>query len=169
MTKKTRRLTYSALIAALYVALTYLQNFILPGTTSMVIQVRAAEALCVLAFFTPSAVWGLTVGCLLFNISYAHTLPLDFFMGTAASFLAVGSMYLTRKATVFGYPLLGMLMPALFNAFLIGWELSIYIGGAFWVNAMYVAIGELISLLLLGSLLYYTIRKRHIDAWLRSI
>ena len=168
MTKKTRKLTQAALIAALYVALTYLQNFILPGTTSMAIQVRAAEALCVLALFTPSAVWGLTVGCLLFNLSYAHTLPLDFLVGTLASFLAAGGMYLTRKVTIFGYPLLAMLLPAVFNGLLIGWELSFYIGGGFWINAIYVAVGEMISLLTLGSFLYYTIRSRHLDAWLRS-
>lgn len=169
MTKKTRRLTYAALIAALYVALTYLQNFLLPGTTSLAIQVRIAEALCVLAFFTPSAVWGLTIGCLLFNISYAGTLPLDFFVGTLASFLAVGGMYLTRKVTIFGYPLLGMLLPAVFNGLLIGWELSFYIGGAFWLNCLYVALGELISLLTLGTALFYAVRTRHLDAWLRSI
>ena len=168
MSKKTRKITQAALIAALYVALSYLQNFLLPGTTSMAIQIRVAEALCVLAFFSDSAVWGLTIGCLLFNVSYAHTLPLDFFVGTLASFLAAGGMYLTRKVTFFGYPLLGMLLPAVFNGLLIGWELSFYVGGAFWLNAAYVAIGEGISVLVLGSCLYYTIRARHLDAWLRS-
>lgn len=169
MTKKTRKTTQAALIAALYVALSYLQNFILPGSTSMAIQIRASEALCVLAFFTPSAIWGLTVGCLLFNISYSHTLPLDFFLGTMASFLSVGGMYLTRRITIREYPLLGMLLPALLNGLLIGWELTFYIGGGFWMNATYVAVGEALSLLTLGSFLFYTIRSRHLDAWLRSI
>jgi uncharacterized membrane protein len=50
-------------------------------------------------------------------------------------------------------------MPALFNAVLVGWELSVYIGGAFWVNAFYVAIGEMIVLYTLGTALYYTVRK----------
>lgn len=168
MTKKTRKLTHAALIAALYVALTYLQNFLLPGTTSMAIQVRLAEAMCILAFFTPSAVWGLTIGCLLFNLSYSYTLPLDFLIGTLATFLSVGGMYLTRKVTLFGYPLFGMLLPAIFNGLLIGWELTFYIGGGFWVNALYVAIGELISVLVAGTALYYTIRSRHLDAWLKS-
>lgn len=168
MTKKTRKLTQAALLAAIYVALTYLQNFLLPGTTSMQIQVRIAEALCVLAFFTPSAIWGLTIGCFLFNVSYAHTLPLDAIVGTFASFLAAGGMYLTRKVTFFGYPLLGMLLPAIFNGLLIGWELSFYIGGGFWLNCTYVAIGEAISLLVAGTALYYTIRSRHLDAWLKS-
>ena len=52
-------------------------------------------------------------------------------------------MYATRKWTIKDYPLFGLLMPALFNALIIGWELSIYIGGAFWFNALTVAIGEI--------------------------
>ena len=51
-------------------------------------------------------------------------------------------------------------MPALFNAFLVGWELTVYIGGGFWLNALYVAIGELAVLFTLGLLLYTTMKKR---------
>lgn len=168
MTRKARKITHSALLAALYVVLAHLQNILLPGSTSLLVQVRVAEALCVLAFFTPAAIPGLTIGCFLFNVTYAHTLPLDFLLGTAASLLASGGMYLTRKKTIFGFPLLGMLLPALFNGLLVGWELSIYVGGAFWLNGLYVAIGELIAMLTLGTALYYTIKGRHLDAWLRN-
>lgn len=160
---KARFLTHSALIAALYVALTYLQNFLLPGSATWAIQFRASEALCVLAFFTPAAIPGLTVGCLLFNISYAGALPLDFLLGSLATLLAVGGMYLLRKVTVKGYPLLGMLLPAIANAVLVGWELTVYIGGGFWLNALYVAIGEAGVLLSLGSLLFYAIRLRRME------
>lgn len=163
MNKKVRFLTHAALLAALYVALTYLQNFLLPGSASWAIQFRASEALCVLAFFTPAAIPGLTIGCLLFNISFAGALPLDFLVGSLASFLAAGSMWLTRKTCVKGYPLPGMLMPALFNALLVGWELSVYIGGGFFINALYVAIGEAAVLLTLGTALYYAIKARHLD------
>ena len=55
-------------------------------------------------------------------------------------------------------------MPGVFNAFLVGWELTVYIGGAFWLNALYVAIGEWIVLLTLGSFLYTAIRKRGLDS-----
>ena len=67
--KQIRMITHGAILAALYVALTYLQNWLLPGTTSAAIQFRASEALCIFALFTPAAIPGLTVGCLLFNIS----------------------------------------------------------------------------------------------------
>ena len=129
----------------------------------LAIQMRMSEALCVLAFFTPAAVPGLSIGCLLFNITFAAALPLDFVIGTAATFLAAEGMWLTRKVTVKGYPLLGMLMPAIANAILVGWELTVYIGGGFVINAVYVAIGEAVVLLVLGTALYYALKKRGFD------
>lgn len=164
MNKKTRFIAHAALIAALYVALTYLQNLLLPGSASWAIQFRASEALCVLALFTPASIPGLTIGCLLFNISYAAALPLDFAVGSLATLLAVGGMYLTRRVTVKGYPLPAMLLPAVTNAILVGWELNIYIGGGFWLNALYVAIGEAAVLLSLGTALFYSLKLRHLDA-----
>lgn len=163
MNRKVKFLVNGAVIAALYVVLTHFQNILFPDSASMAIQFRASEALCVLAFFTPAAIPGLAVGCLLFNLSYAGALPLDFLVGTLASALAALGMWLTRRVTIKGYPLPGLLMPALFNAFLVGWELTFYIGGGFWLNALYVAIGEAAVLLTLGSALYYAIKSRHLD------
>lgn len=159
MRKDPRFLTHAALLAALYVALTYLQNALLPGSASWAIQFRASEALCVLALFTPAAIPGLTLGCLLFNISFSGALPLDFLVGSLASFLSVGGMYLTRRITIKGYPLLAMLLPAVMNGILVGWELSFYIGGGFFINALYVAIGEAAVLLTLGTAFFYALRR----------
>ena len=160
MNQKTRNLTHAAIIGAMYFALTHLQNLLLPGSTTWVIQCRAAEALCVLALFTPAAIPGLTIGCLLFNLSYAGALPLDFVVGSFATFLAAGSMRLLRR-----FPLVSFSMPAVFNAVLVGWELTLFLGettftmAAFWLNAMYVAAGELIVLYTLGWLLYRTMTR----------
>ena len=159
MKKRTKFLTHGAMLAALYTSLCYLQNLLLPGSASWAIQFRAAEALCVLALFTPAAIPGLTVGCLLFNISFSGALPLDPILGTAATLLAVSGMYLTRNVRIKNFPLIAMLLPAISNALLVGWELEIYLGGGFWLNALYVAIGELAVLLTLGSLLFYSLRK----------
>ena len=161
--KKSRFLAHGALIAALYVALTHLQNALIPGSATWAIQFRASEALCVLALFTPAAIPGLTIGCLLFNISFAGALPLDFLVGSLATLLAATGMYILRKVTVKGYPLLALFLPAVANAFLVGWELTVYIGGAFWLNCLYVAIGELAVLLTLGTALYYALRSRGLD------
>lgn len=162
MPKNVRHLTHGALIAAMYVALTYLQNFLLPGSASWAIQFRASEALCVLALFTPAAIPGLTVGCLLFNISYAAALPLDFLVGSLATFLSVLTLRLTRRWTVLSLPLLSLLMPAFWNGLLVGWELSVYIGGGWLLNGIYVAIGEAAVLLTLGIALYYALRARNL-------
>ena len=160
MNKKTKMLAPGALIAAMYVALTYLQNFLLPGSASMAIQFRASEALCVLAYFTPAAIPGLAIGCLIFNISSAGAMLLDVVIGSLASLLAALGMYLLRRVTVKGYPLMGMFLPALCNGVLVGWELNYYFGGGFWLNALYVAMGEAAVLLTLGSLLYYAMKNR---------
>ena len=163
MNKRTRYLVHAAIIAALYAVVTHLQNLILPGSATWMIQMRISEALCVLAFFTPAAIPGLALGCLVFNITYAAALPLDFVIGSLATLLAALCMWLTRNWQIKGYPLFGMLLPALTNAILVGWELSVYIGGGFWINALYVAIGEAIVLLVLGSMLYYAMKKRGLD------
>ena len=160
MNKHTRYLVHGAVIAALYAVLTHMQNLLLPGSATWAIQMRMSEALCVLAFFTPAAIPGLSLGCLVFNLTFAAALPLDFVIGTAATALAAGGMWLTRNWTVKGYPLLGMPLPALSNAVLVGWELTVYIGGGFWLNALYVAIGEAAVLLTLGTLVYYLLQKR---------
>lgn len=162
--KNTRFITHSAIFAALYAALTYAQYLLWPQSTSMAIQVRISEALCVFAFFTPAAIPGLTLGCLLFNLTFAGTLPMDWLVGTLATLIAVEGMWLTRKVTLKGYPLLGMLLPAVTNAILVGWELTFYIGEAsFWYNALFVAIGELIALLAVGSIVFYGVKARGLD------
>lgn len=163
MNKKTRFLAQAGMIAALYVVLTHLQNFVWPESTSFAIQFRLSEALCMLAVMTPAAIPGLTIGCLVYNLTYIGALPLDWLIGSAATLLAALSMWGLRKVTVKGYPLLAFLMPALWNALLVGWELTVYIGDTFALNAVYVAIGEVTVLLILGSVLFFALRKRHLD------
>ena len=163
MRKQTRYIVHAALIAALYAALTHGQNILLPNSTSMAIQFRASEALCVLAFFTPAAIPGLTIGCLLFNMTFAAALPLDPVVGSLATLLAAWGMWRSRGITVKKVPVLGLLMPAITNAVLVGAELTLYIGGGFGLNALYVAIGEAAVLLTLGSALYFAMKKRKLD------
>lgn len=166
---KTRYIAQAAVIAALYAVLTHMQNFLLPGSTTWAIQMRISEAMTVLAFFTPAAIPGLSLGCLLFNLTYSATLPLDFVVGTLATLLAAVAMWLTRNVKVGKLPLLGLLLPALTNAVLVGWELTAYIGGGFGINALYVALGELAVVLVLGSLLYFAITKRGLDKKLLAL
>ena len=158
--------SHAAIIAALYAVLTHLQNLILPGSASWAIQCRLSEALCVLALFTTSAIPGLAVGCLIFNITFSAALPLDWIVGSLATLAATVAMWVLRRCVIRGIPFPALLMPALFNAVLVGWELTLYIGGGFWLNALYVAIGELIVMLIFGTLLYRIMKQRHLDTLL---
>ena len=164
MKSRTSFLARAALIAAVYLVLTHLQNFIPGGLTWGMIQFRVSEALCVLALFTPSAIPGLTLGCLLFNLTSGAALPLDFLIGSAATLIAAVAMYLTKNVTVKAYPLVPFLFPVLTNAVLVGWELSVYIGGGFIINAMWVALGEAAVMFILGSILYCSIKAKKLDA-----
>ena len=166
MKNRSRNLAHAALIAALYAVLTHLQNLLLPGSASWAIQCRLSEALCVLALFTPAAVGGLSIGCLLFNMTFAAALPLDWLVGSAATFGATFAMRALRNVRIGGYPLLSMLMPALFNAILVGWELTAYIGGGFFLNACYVALGEVIVMFTFGTLLLQLFEKRNLASHL---
>lgn len=160
MKKRANFLAYGALIAAMYAALTHLQNLLIPGSATWAVQFRASEALCVLAFFTPAAIPGLSVGCFLFNLTFSGALPLDMLMGTAATLLATGGMYGTRKIRFHGIPVVGLLLPAVTNALLVGWELTLFVGGGFWLNGLYVALGELGVLFTLGLLLDALLRRK---------
>ena len=157
----SRRIAQAAIIAALYAALTHAQNLLLPGSASMAIQFRASEALCILDFFTPAAIPGLTLGCLLFNLTSGMALPLDFLVGSLATLAAAWGMWAVRNVKLRGLPLLGLTFPAIANALLVGWELTVYIGGGFLINALYVALGELGVLFTLGIVLYFALVRSH--------
>lgn len=165
----TRSITRAAVIAALYVLLTVGQDLLFPGSASNAIQFRAAEALCVLALFTPDAIFGLSLGCLIFNLTNAGALPLDWFVGTVATLLAAIFSYRLRHVRVLRLPLPALLMPVAFNAVLVGCELTIYIPELpLWLNMLYVAVGEAGVMLTLGSALYFALRARGLDRRLFS-
>ncbi len=157
MYKRARILTHAAILAALYAVMTHMQNLLLPGTASWAIQLRLSEMLMVLCFFTPAAAPGLAVGCLIFNLTFGAALPLDFLVGCLATYCAGWCMFRLRR-----YPRWGLWMPAVWNGFLVGWELSVYLGGGFLLNATYVAIGEAVVMLTFGRILYTTLKKRRL-------
>lgn len=158
MTKKNNvyLLVQGAMIAALYIVLTYLQELLLPGTTSMAVQFRLSEILCLLCVFTPSAIWGLSVGTLISNILNVGALPLDMILGTLATMLSVLCAYYLRHIRWFKLPVLSSLMPVLFNGIIIGLEIEIFFVegafhfGSFLIQAGLVALGEFGVCVVLG-------------------
>ena len=149
-------LVEGAMIAALYVTLTYAQEFLIPGTTSMAVQFRLSEVLTLLCVFTPSGIWGLTVGTLISNITSVGALPVDMIFGTIATFLATALVYKLRDVRLFSLPLLSALMPVLINGVIIGLELEIFLiegpfhFSSFLLQGGLVALGEFGVCVILG-------------------
>ena len=142
--KKTRLMTESALIAAVYVALVLLFKPISFGA----IQFRIAEALCVLPFFSLSAVPGLALGCLLGNFFSGAAMP-DVIFGTFATLLAAILSYKLRTVSKW----LVCLPPILANAIIVPFVLQYAYGvtdGYFFLFAT-VGIGEILAVGVLGN------------------
>ncbi len=159
-----------AAIAALYATLTIMQNVLLPGTASAAIQFRAAELLTILAVYTRPAIPGLTIGCIIANLSSISVVgPLDMIFGSAASFIAALLMYALRNVRWFRLPILSALMPALVNGIIVGFEIDFFVVNQGFFNFYdflfvggCVALGELGVLVLLGLPLAWAIDKRKI-------
>lgn len=172
MKKATVYTVQGAVIAALYAVLTVGQNIILPGTASMAVQFRVAEALTVLALYTPAAIPGLTVGCIIANIS-SVTAGLGFYdmvFGSIASLLAALTMYAMKNIRIKSLPVLAALMPAVFNGLIVGFEIDFFFIGNlsfntidFLVQGGLVALGELGVLIVLGLPLSVLIEKTALD------
>lgn len=113
-----------------------------------------------LAMFTPAAIPGLTIGCVMFNLGMGSVW--DAVIGGLATLLAAWGGYLTRKWTIKGFPIIGLLLPVLTNALLVGLELNYFYGGGFWLNAVCVAIGEFGVLMIPGAALYYTVKQHRL-------
>ena len=156
---KIKQLSTAALIAAAYAALTYAAAAL--GICYGPIQFRISEAMCVLAAFTPAAIPGLTLGCLLGNLG--STLgPVDWLCGTLATLLASMSGYALRNLK--GAMWLVPLPSVIFNAVIVGAELAVLLGeGAFWpmfaINAAWVGVGQAVVCYLLGIPVYFAIER----------
>lgn len=155
--KKTSYLARCSLIAAAYAVLT----LAFPALSYGPVQVRVSEALCILPFFMPEAVWGLTVGCLVANlvgVTMGVTLPWDVLIGTLATFISV---VLTRKIRI---KWLVPLPTVISNAVLVGIMLTYIILPSsetvpLWYNIMTVGAGEVIACYGLGIPLFSVMEK----------
>ena len=152
--QKTIKLVQAAVIAALYVVLTMLANAL--GLANYAIQVRFSEALTVLPFFTPAAVPGLFVGCLLSNM-ITGCAPWDLVFGSLATLVGALGTWALRK-----HKWLAPLPPIVANIIVVPLVLSyVYkLEGSLIYFAITVGIGEIISCGLLGMTLLFALDKR---------
>ena len=149
------RLTFAALIAAVYAALTIALGFISYGP----IQFRVAEVLCILPFFLPFTTWGLFVGCLIANLM-SPVGVLDVIFGSLATLgccLCSAAIGRNWDGKSWGKCILSCLMPVVWNAVIIGLLLALFYaedGRAkivlFFIYGAEVGFGELVVLFVLG-------------------
>lgn len=147
-------LTQAAMIAALYVVLTYIANLF--GLASGVIQIRLSEMLCILPVFTPAAIPGLFIGCLLSNILTGCVIW-DILFGSLATLAgAIGTYLLRNHRFVFTLP------PVAANMIVVPLVLQYAYGvpDAIWYLAVTVGAGEVISICILGMLLYKVLYRQ---------
>lgn len=153
MNRKVLFITQAAVIAALYVVLTYLAALL--GISSGAIQVRFSEALTVLPYFIPAAIPGVTVGCFLANLLTGGAV-LDIVFGTLATLIGCVGSYLLRK-----HKWLVPLPPIIANMFIVPWVLQTAYGvtDAYWYLMITVGIGEVISCYVFGMILLFALDK----------
>lgn len=148
---KTRNLVFGALIAAIYVVLTMVFRPISYGP----IQFRISEVLCVLPYFTPAAIPGVFIGCLISNMLGGAVL-MDVVFGSLATLIgALGSWRLRKNRWLVSVP------PILSNTLIIPWVLKFAYGSEdlVWYMMITVGIGELLAIGVLGQLLITVLAK----------
>lgn len=151
--KKVLMTTQAAMIAALYVVLTLLANAL--GLANYAIQVRFSEALTILPYFTPAAIPGLFVGCLLSNI-ITGCAPMDVVFGSLATLAGAVGTYALRKNKW-----LAPIPPIVANIIVVPLVLTyVYkFEGSLIYFEITVGIGEVISCGLLGMILLFAFDK----------
>lgn len=151
--KKAKFLTTAAIVAATYVVLTLFSNML--GFASGVIQVRLSESLCILPIFTPAAIPGVFLGCLISNL-LCGCVFWDIVFGSLATLIGAILTYFLRENKY-----LAVIPPILSNTIIIPFVLkfSYGISGSIWYFFVTVGIGEIISCGILGILLYNCLKK----------
>ena len=151
--KKVLFITQAAMIAALYVVLTLLANAL--GLANYAIQIRFSEALTILPFFTPAAIPGLTIGCLLSNL-LTGCMPLDILFGSLATLLGAIGTYALRRF-LWAAPIPPILANTLIVPFILAYVYQF--DGSIPYFMLTVGIGELLSCGVLGMVLLGILMK----------
>lgn len=146
-------LTQAAMIAALYVVLTFIVNAF--GLASGVIQIRLSEALAVLPSFTPAAIPGVYIGCVLANALTGASL-LDILLGSLASLIGALGAYMLRKWKWL-VPIPTILANAIIVPIVLIWGYGVI--DAWWYLFLTVGAGEIISCGILGMILLFSLEK----------
>ena len=154
MNKKVLYLVHGAVIAALYVVLTMLANAL--GLANYPVQVRFSEALTILPVFTPAAIPGLFIGCIISN-TMTGCMLLDIVFGSIATLIGAAGTYLLRDKSKWLAPL----PPIVANMIIVPLVLlKVYhLDGTLPYFMLTVGLGEIISCGILGMVLRTVLQK----------
>ena len=153
--KKALFITQGAVIAAIYVVLVVVFNYWSFGP----IQFRIAEVLTILPYFTPAAIPGLFIGCIIANVMGGAVIW-DIVFGSIATLIGAIGTYMLRKNKW-----LAPLPPVIANTLIVPFVLKYAYGEEELVPLLMVSIGasELVVCGVLGMLLLFALNKyRHI-------
>lgn len=153
----TKRLTRTAIIAAIYAVVTVA----IAPLSYMGIQFRISEILVLLAIFDPLYIGGLTLGCLIANLLGPNG-PMDVLFGTLATLISVYAIYLTGKL-INNYKvklLIASIWPTIFNGLIVGWMLNKLYGLPLILSMGQVALGELVVITCIGVPLFLMAESR---------
>ena len=151
--KRVRFLCEAALIAAIYVILTYFCAAV--GMSSGAIQLRFSEALCIFGLFTPAALPGVALGCFMANLLTGCALW-DIVFGSLASLIGMVGVIALKK-----FPYLAPIPYALANMIIVPFVVKLVYGApeALPLIFLTVGIGEIISVFGFGIPLYLVLKK----------
>lgn len=137
----------AAMIAAIYVVLT----LVFAPFSYKEVQIRISEAMTILPVFTPAAVPGLFIGCLLSNILGGCILP-DIIFGSLATLIGAVFTYMLRRYHRFLAPVPPILANTLIVPFVLRFGYQVPLPIPFMM--LTVGIGEVISCGVLGMIIY---------------
>ena len=113
------------------------------------IQVRVAEALTVLPFFSSYSIWGLFVGCIVANI-FGGNGPIDIIFGSLATLIAAIITYYIGKSNIKFKKYLAPLPPVIINAVVIGFVLNYTLHYPLLITMLWIGLGEAVSCYVIG-------------------
>lgn len=154
---KTKFITQTAVVAALYVALTLVFSFMAYGA----IQFRIAEILVLLVFIDKKYFLGLVLGCAISN-AFSPLGIIDVFVGTFATIVALLFIMFIRKTMGDNKKslIIASLGPVVSNAIFVGIQLTVLFKELpFILNATYVAIGEFVVVTIAGVIIFLKIKN----------
>lgn len=151
MNKNLRNILQNAIYTALYVALCY----VFQPISFAAVQVRIAEALCILPLFDNTAIISISLGCFLSNLLFSGII--DAIFGTLATFIGLVLIKYIKIDNFF----IKMLPTIVSNAVLIPFVLRFAFGETMplWLLSITIALGEIVAVYGLGYILYNALKK----------